>query len=43
MQMCSMAKTIIGILADVNLFWEYDNRENMSTDKDGNISGDEAV
>lgn len=35
LQKCGMAATIIGMLADVNLFWEYDNRETlMQRDKD---------
>ncbi|KAL3144696.1 hypothetical protein ABBQ38_001822 [Trebouxia sp. C0009 RCD-2024] len=35
LQKCGMAATIIGMLADVNLFWEYDNRETlMQRDKE---------
>lgn len=35
LQKCGMASTIIGMLVDVNLFWEYDNRETlMQRDKD---------
>ena len=35
MQKCGMASTIIGMLVDVNLFWEYDNRETlMQRDKE---------
>lgn len=30
-----MASTVIGMLVDVNLFWEYDNRETlMQRDKE---------
>ena len=35
LQKSGMAATIIGMLADVNLFWEYDNRETlMQRDKE---------
>lgn len=35
LQHCGMGSTIIGMLADVNLFWEYDNRETlMQRDKE---------
>ena len=35
LQKCGMAATIVGLLADVNLFWEYDNRETlMQRDKE---------
>jgi hypothetical protein len=43
LQRCGAAGTIIGLLLDVNLFWEYENREALLQQQQAAAAGEAAA